>query len=505
MALNISSTLALAVASYILFIAVKQIVYYRFFHPLAKFPGPFWGSVTRLWLAYHNFMADECEVVKELHDKYGPVIRITPTMLLVSEAAKMPEIYHRTAHKTQHYITGSFGAEESVFNMQDPKVHARFRKISAAPYGFTNVKKMEPLMDALIRRWTAQLDARFADTGEDFDFAPWSVYLAYDIIGDIGFGAPFGFVEQGRDVDGLMRGFHDGTLAFGLLARLYPFTNWVKGTFLGKYLVANAEQDTGVGVLMRFRDRLIKQRLEDIKKGDLKGRVDLLQTYLEARDENGKPLDIEYIKVETLLVLLAGAVTTGTASQALMREIAAHPAVYARVMAELDRATRAGQLSADVPQYQEVEAHCPYFVACVRESMRLNPPVASIFPRLAPRGGLELYGAFAPEGTELAGNARVVNRDPGMYGADAEAFRPERWLEDAKRAQEFGKHSMSFGFGPRICLGREIVYMELYKATLQFLRTFRPTVVEAGRYVYKGGITSYENEIMRIERRTTGS
>ncbi|KAI8624584.1 cytochrome P450 [Xylariaceae sp. FL1651] len=496
---SILAKLGLAALTYIICKAVYQVVYYRWFHPLSTFPGPFWGSVTRLWLAYHCFMGDECEVVRDLHKIHGPAIRITPTMILVADATKMPEIYNRTAHKSEHYITGSFGTEESVFNMQDQKTHFKFRKIAAEPYGFGNIKKMEPLMDTLIEQWIKKLDLLFAQTGEKFDFAPWSVYLAYDIIGDIGFGGPFGFVSQAKDVEGLIQGFHDGSVPFGLMARLYPFTNLIKKTFLGKYLIASPEQDNGVGVLMRFRDKLLAKRLDDIEKKNLRGRVDLLQTYLEARDEKGEALSIDYIKVEMVLVLLAGAVTTGSASQALMREIMGKPSVYKRMMEELDSATREGKLSS-MPQYEEVVAYCPYFVACVRESLRLNPPVSSIFPRLAPKGGLELFGKHVPEGLEVTGNSRVVNRDPNIYGADAEEFKPERWL-DAEKAREYNKYSLTFGFGPRVCLGREIVYMELYKAPLQFFRTFKPTVLDNGKYVYRGGLTSFENEMIQIEKR----
>jgi hypothetical protein len=199
-------------------------------------------------------------------------------MVLVADATKMPDIYSRTANKSEHYITGSFGTVESVFNMQDQKTHFKFRKIAAEPYGLSNIKKMEPLLDRLIDQWIKKLDELFAQTGNKFDFAPWSVYLAYDIIGDIGFGGPFGFVENGTDLGGLIQGFHDGSVPFGLMARLYPFTNFIKRTFLGKYMVASPEQDSGVGVLMRFRDKLLAKRLEDIGKGNLQGRVDLLQT-----------------------------------------------------------------------------------------------------------------------------------------------------------------------------------------------------------------------------------
>lgn len=46
-------------------------VWKQFFHPLSKFPGPFWASVTRLWVAYHNLMEDECQIEYDLHKRHG--------------------------------------------------------------------------------------------------------------------------------------------------------------------------------------------------------------------------------------------------------------------------------------------------------------------------------------------------------------------------------------------------------------------------------------------------
>lgn len=103
--------------------------------------------------------------------------------------------------------------------------------------------------------------------------------MAYDIISEIGFGAPFGFIETGTDVGGLIKGFHDGLPAFGLMCRLHPFTSWIKSTFMNKYLVASPEQESGIGSLMRFRDKLLEQRQKDIEKGTTGGRIDLLQRY----------------------------------------------------------------------------------------------------------------------------------------------------------------------------------------------------------------------------------
>ena len=271
--------LFLLFSAYLIFCALYQIIRYRFFHPLSKFDGPFLATVTRVWIAYHCIKGDEFQVFGELQKKYGDVVRITPTLLLVNDSTKMPDIYHRQANKSNFYVNGSFGDTESVFNMQDWRQHAYHRKMIAGPYSFTNIKKMEPLVDARISGWINKIDELFAKTGNIFDFCPWAVFMAYDIISEVGFGAPFGFVESATDVGGLIRGFHDGLPAFGFLSRMHPFTSWVKGTWVGeKYLVAKPEDQSGIGMLMRFRDRLLDKRIKDIEAGVTGGRIDLLQT-----------------------------------------------------------------------------------------------------------------------------------------------------------------------------------------------------------------------------------
>ena len=105
-------------------------------------------------------------------------------------------MYNRQANKSNHYITGSFGEQESLFNMREHKVHAHFRKIAAGPYAFSNIKKMEPLVDANMHNLIRTMEERFASTGQKFHFAPWAVFMAYDIISEIGIGAPIGILSS---------------------------------------------------------------------------------------------------------------------------------------------------------------------------------------------------------------------------------------------------------------------------------------------------------------------
>jgi len=104
-------------------------------------------------------------------------------------------------------------------------------------------------------------------------------------------------------------------------------------------------------------------------------------------------------------------------------------------------------------------------------------------------------------------NPWIVHRDTAIFGEDADDFRPERWL-DEEDAKVFNKYNMAFGYGARVCLGQDIARMELFKAPLQFFRTFRPRATRTkdgellGKYVYKGGITYFEDMWIAIDRRS---
>lgn len=51
--------------------ALHTIIVNRYFSPISHFPGPFWASVSRLYMIYYHLKGVELEKVKEWHEKYG--------------------------------------------------------------------------------------------------------------------------------------------------------------------------------------------------------------------------------------------------------------------------------------------------------------------------------------------------------------------------------------------------------------------------------------------------
>lgn len=81
-------------------------------------------------------------------------------------------------------------------------------------------------------------------------------------------------------------------------------------------------------------------------------------------------------------------------------------------------------------------------------------------------------GPFIPAGTKVGMNAWVSNRDEKTFGPDdVDEFIPERWLpregeseaEWKSRASRMKSLLFTFGFGTRICTGKSVALLELYK------------------------------------------
>jgi len=177
---------------------------------------------------------------------------------------------------------------------------------------------------------------------------------------------------------------------------------------------------------------------------------------------DGEPLSALQKRAHVTLLIQAGADTTGTALGSTLRFLALDSEKKDKAIKEIQAADQAGKLSTPV-KFEEVRIHLPYFVACIKESIRLEPPATNLFARVVGKQGKNIGGFFIPEGTEITSNAYVVQRDPDMYAPDPNSFRPERWLESAEKHNEMEASSFVFGMGSRVCLGKDIAVMEMYK------------------------------------------
>ena len=142
--------------------------------------------------------------------------------------------------------------------------------------------------------------------------------------------------------------------------------------------------------------------------------------------------------------------------------------VYRRLSAELE----AAKLKTLV-RYRETRS-LSYLNAVVQESRRMCPGVSLPLERVVPSEGLQLPdGCFISAGTVVGMNSWVIHRNKEIYGEDADTFRPERGLrnkdagetetEFAARRLRMKEAELMFGAGDRVCLGKNISLVEIFK------------------------------------------
>ena len=185
--------------------------------------------------------------------------------------------------------------------------------------------------------------------------------------------------------------------------------------------------------------------------------------------------------METLTAVqtVAGSDTTALTLRAIFYYALKNPRVRRKLYGELAAARPTLPISYDFAQ------KLPYLDAVIRESMRMHPGVGLPLERVVPSEGLKLPdGRFIAGGTAVGMNAWVVHQNKEIFGQDAESFVPERWLQyehetetsfQARRSR-MREADLTFGAGNRVCTGKNIALLQLYKvvATLFILYDVSP-------------------------------
>lgn len=62
----------------------------------------------------------------------------------------------------------------------------------------------EPFVDSTTELFLSQTSKLYADAGESCDFARWLQFYAFDVIGEMTYSKRHGFLEENKDVDGIV-------------------------------------------------------------------------------------------------------------------------------------------------------------------------------------------------------------------------------------------------------------------------------------------------------------
>ncbi|KAH8817720.1 cytochrome P450 [Flagelloscypha sp. PMI_526] len=139
-----------------------------------------------------------------------------------------------------------------------------------------------------------------------------------------------------------------------------------------------------------------------------------------------------------------------------------HPHIQKQAQQELDKVVGRDRM----PEFNDIEA-LPSIRAICKETLRWTPMVPAGMMHSVAHD--DMYGEyFIPKGTMCFPNTHMMNRDPTVYGLDADSFNPSRFIDPVTGQLRsplpltHDESHITYGFGRRICVGRAVANQGLF-------------------------------------------
>ncbi|KAI0452108.1 cytochrome p450 benzoate 4-monooxygenase [Xylaria acuta] len=449
-------------------------------------PGPFIGKFSNIWLAlgaqkgqkyaWGKSSPKSFASLHAAHQRHGKIVRVGFNHVSIATPESLRTVYAHNNGLLKDIFYEAFipGGVPDVFSSRDRGDHARKRRLIANAFSPGAVHDFEPYMSSNLQRWVAQLDRIAANPGRDgyarVDMKPWCTFLAFDIIGDLAFGTPFGMVQRGRDECELILPGQPATYVpgaeslnrrgqvnscLGLLPALRPWAGYLPHPFFYKGL-RSKENLHGIAAAA------VTRRLESTEGGQLGTRQhrDILEMLRRGKDAEGNPMGRNELVAEAHVQLIAGSDTVSSTSCAaiywmLDGERRNPGTIVPRLQAELDGAIGS---NSSIAAHGEVK-NLRFLRLCIDEAMRLHSTSATGLPRIVTgKGGVTCENEHFPSGTVLSVPSYTLHHSADIWGPDVEEFKPERWLHATPQQRSSFN---PFSYGPRACVGQNVAHMEL--------------------------------------------
>lgn len=219
----------------------------------------------------------------------------------------------------------------------------------------------------------------------------------------------------------------------------------------------------------------------------------LVKEYM--KDENE-----EEILAQVRTLLIGGHETTMHTLEWALLELAKKPSVQARMRKEVRQAGATVRGRDGLWRVTDLEGMA-YTVAVVKEVLRCHCTLPHVYrvavrddvvpPAKPIRTGVAVATEIRiPEGTRIVGSIAGYNRNPDVWGDDADKFKPDRWTsmsDDGKEAVTVGVYAnlLTFLGGPRACIGWRLAVIETQIFLIEIISRFEVSLSEKATRIRK--------------------
>ncbi|KAL7928559.1 cytochrome P450 [Trichoderma chlorosporum] len=468
------------------FVSSSTWQYYRLRH----FDGPLLAKISNLWLFRSVDSGRSYLDFWEVTQKYGTIARVGLNDLVTDDPAFVKHMCNvKTEYRRSSWYDGMrFNpTSDNCLSTRDESAHTALRSKMAAGYAGRDVDNIESKIDNNIREFMGLL-GRYADRKAPVDLGRKVQYFTLDVISDIAYGAPFGFVETDSDVYEYIQ-TTEKNLPMVMVVTVFPWLLRLLNSPVLKGLLPSAKDKLGFGRIMSIAKDVAAERF----KPDVKAERDMLGSFIR------HGLTQTESESEILLQIAAGSDTTASAIRSTMLQMCANPNILHKLRQEIASANIAGDVISD----SEAKG-LPYLQAVIKEGFRIFPPIAGLMSKEVPPQGDTWNGVFIPGGTRVGYTIWAITRRQDVWGEDALEFRPERWLNISpdKMKEMESTLDLIFSYGRWLCLGKTIALIELNKVFVELIRRFDFSLCDPDKpwKIFNHGVFSQSQIWMDVTR-----
>lgn len=164
---------------------VGSVIYNIYLHPLRKYPGPKLWAISRIpwnWVNLHGRLAWR---LRELHQQYGPVVRIAPDELSYTTSTAWKKIYGQRTPEFSKALDGRGLAPPSINGIkgivtEDQNRHSRLRRAIAPAFSERALRDQEGYLQSHSTNLVQQLKKRCYEGPQDV--VKWFSLTTFDVI-----------------------------------------------------------------------------------------------------------------------------------------------------------------------------------------------------------------------------------------------------------------------------------------------------------------------------------
>jgi cytochrome P450 len=117
------------------------------------------------------------------------------------------EFYKLTSSKSEFYpVQQSVSAGHrlpSLFSTTSEPFHAQFRRSVNSAFSMSTLIQYEPFVDSTTELFLSQTEKLYT-LGQSCNFSKWLQFYAFDVIGEMTYSKRHGFLEENKDIDGIV-------------------------------------------------------------------------------------------------------------------------------------------------------------------------------------------------------------------------------------------------------------------------------------------------------------